>query len=89
MKRKDRKRKNTIKRKIELTKEDINDKFNNNVLKEENIENIESSFTSQRITNFTEKWKNIYNKYLIEINNFKSDLIHQILRLKIILKTLI
>ena len=64
---------NTVKRKIELTKEDIDDKFNNSVLKEENIENAESTFTSQRITNFTEKWKNINNKYLIEINNFKSD----------------
>lgn len=62
---------NTVKRKIELTKEDIDDKFNNSVLKEENIENAES--TSQRITNFTEKWKNINNKYLIEIHNFKSD----------------
>lgn len=67
------KEKNTIKRKIELTKEDIDDKFNNSVLKEENIENAESTFTSQRITNFTEKWKNINSKYLIEINNYKSD----------------
>ena len=65
---------NTIKRKIKITKEDIDDKFNNSVLKEENIENVESTFTSQRITNFTEKWKNINSKYLIEINNFKSDI---------------
>jgi len=36
---------NTIKRKIELTKEAIDDKFNNSVLKEENIENAESTFT--------------------------------------------
>ena len=64
---------NTIKIKIELTKENINDKFNNSVLKEENIENTESTFTSQRITNFTEKWKNNNNKYLAEINKFKSD----------------
>ena len=64
---------NTIKIKIELTKENINDKFNNSVLKEENIENTESTFTSQRITNFTEKWKNNNNKYMAEINKFKSD----------------
>ena len=64
---------NTIKRKIELTKEDIDDKFNNSVLKEEIIENTESTLTSQRITNFSEKWKNKNNKYLTEINNFKSD----------------
>ena len=49
---------NTIKRKIDLTKEDIDDKFNNSVLKEEIIENTESTLTSQRITNFSEKWKN-------------------------------
>ena len=64
---------NSIKRKIELTKEDIDDKFNNSVLKEEIIENTESTFTSQRITNFTEKWKNKNNKNLTENNNFKSD----------------
>lgn len=64
---------NTIKRKIDLTKEDIDDKFNNSVLKEEIIENTESTLTSQRITNFSEKWKNKNNKYLTEINNFKSD----------------
>ena len=64
---------NTIKRKIDLTKEDIDDKFNNSVIKEEIIENTESTLTSQRITNFSEKWKNKNNKYLAEINNFKSD----------------
>ena len=64
---------NTIKRKIDLTKEDIDDKFNNSVLKEEIIENTESTLTSQRIANFSEKWKNKNNKYLTEINNFKSD----------------
>jgi hypothetical protein len=58
---------------IELTKEDIDDKFNNSVLKEEIIENTESTLTSQKITNFSEKWKNINNKYLTEINKFKSD----------------
>ena len=64
---------NTIKNLIELTKEDIDDKFNNSVLKEEIIENTESTLTSQKITNFSEKWKNINNKYLTEINKFKSD----------------
>ena len=64
---------NTIKNMIELTKEDIDDKFNNSVLKEEIIENTESTLTSQKITNFSEKWKNINNKYLTEINKFKSD----------------
>ena len=64
---------NTIKNLIELTKEDIDDKFNNSVLKEEIIENTESTLTSQKITNFSEKWKNINYKYLTEINKFKSD----------------
>lgn len=67
---------NSIKRKIALTKEDINDKFNNSVLKEEIIENTQSTFTSHRITNFTEKWKNKNSKCLIENNNFKSDKIN-------------
>ena len=78
---------NSLLNKIELTKEAIDDKFNNSIVQEEYVENTQTTFMtvynknkSENCKDYSEKTQITNNNILIKKNNFKSCTIAPIIR---------
>ena len=78
---------NSLLNKIELTKEAIDDKFNNSIVQEEYVEHTQSTFMtvynqnkSEKFKNYSEKTQIPNNNIIIKKNNFNSCTIAPIIR---------